>query len=329
MAGSRFGWRLACLAALAGYALAQQQAPAPAAAPAAAPEQARSTYVLGPEDQIVIRALDAEEISDKPVRIDMSGHIRLPMVGRLRAAGLTLEQLEAELVNRLRTFIQQPEVAVSITEFRSQPVSVLGAVKSPGVHQLQGRKTLVEMLSLAGGLNGDAGHSVKIARRLEWGRIPLRSAADDASRQFSVAQVSLKAILEAKNPDENIVICPQDVITVPRAEMVYVIGQVQRAGGFVLNERENISVLKALSLAGGLDRAASPKNSRILRSAPGGPNRLEIAVDLRRILAGKASDVPLQPEDILFVPASTPKRAAIRAAEAAVQIGTGIVIWRR
>jgi len=246
----------------------------------------------------------------------------------VRAAGLTVEQLEAELVSRLKAYIQKPEVAVSITEFRSQPVSVLGAVKSPGVHQLQGRKTLVEILSLAGGLNTDAGHSVKITRRQEWGKIPLRNAASDPSGQFSVAEVGLKSIMEATNPEENIVIRPHDVITVPRAEMVYVIGQVQRSGGFVLNERENISALKALSLAGGLDRAASPQHSRILRSA-GGSNRLEITLDLKKILAGKAPDVPLQPEDILFVPASTPKKAAIRAAEAAVQIGTGIIIWRR
>jgi polysaccharide export outer membrane protein len=291
-------------------------------------EQLRSSYVLGPEDQIVIRALDAEEISDKPLRIDMNGYIRLPMAGRVRAAGLTIEQLEAELVSRLKAYIQKPEVAVTITEFRSQPVSVLGAVKSPGVHQLQGRKTLVEMLSLAGGLSGDAGHSVKITRRQEWGKIPLRSATQDTSGQFSVAEVSLKSIMEATHPEENVVIRPQDVITVPRAEMVYVIGQVQRAGGFVLNERENISALKALSLAGGLDRAASPQNARILRSA-GGSNRLEISLDMKKILAGKTPDVPLQPEDILFVPSSTPKKAAIRAAEAAVQIGTGIIIWRR
>ena len=292
------------------------------------PEQLRSSYVLGPEDQIVIRALDAEEISDKPLRIDMNGYIRLPLAGRVRAAGLTIEQLEAELVSRLKAYLQKPDVAVSITEFRSQPVSVLGAVKNPGVHQLQGRKTLVEILSLAGGLNTDAGRSVKITRRQEWGKIPLRSAAADSSGQFSVAEVSLKAILEATNPEENIVIRPNDVITVPRAEMVYVIGQVQRAGGFVLNERENISALKALSLAGGLDKSSSPRNARILRGA-GGANRMEISLDMKKILEGKAPDVPLQPEDILFVPASTPKKAAIRAVEAAVQIGTGIIIWRR
>lgn len=310
---------------LAGFAL---QDPTPPAKPDSS-DQLRSTYVLGPEDQIAIRTLEAEEISDKPIRIDMSGNIRLPMVGRIHAAGLTLEQLEAQISARLKTYINEPEVSVSIVEFRSQPISVIGSVRSPGVHQLQGRKTLVEILALAGGLAPDAGHSVKITRLLEWGRIPLRNATDDSSGQFSVAEVSLRGIMEAKSPEENILVRPHDVISVPRAEMVYVIGQVLRAGGFTLNERENLSVLKALSLAGGLDRTASPKNARILRASSGASSRLEIPVDLKKILSGQTSDVPLQPEDILFVPSSLPQKAVIRAVETAVQIGTGLVIWRR
>src|SRR5437879_5941760 len=108
-------------------------------------EQLRSAYVLGPDDQITIRALDAEEISDKPLRVDMSGFIRLPMVGRLKASGLTIEQLETELASRLKQYIQEPEVAVSVVEFRSQPVSVIGAADHPGVRQLQGSKTRGEL----------------------------------------------------------------------------------------------------------------------------------------------------------------------------------------
>ncbi len=315
---------------LLGAAYGQTAAGQPVAAPVAnSEEQLRSSYVLGPDDQIMIRALDVEEISDKPQRIDMSGNIRLPMVGRIKASGLTVEQLEGEIGNRLKQYVQEPDVAVSIVEFRSQPVSVIGSVKNPGVHQLEGRKTLIEMLSLAGGLADDAGHSVKITRRLEWGRIPLKSAKDDPSGKFSVAEVSLKSMMEASSPEENIVIRPQDVITVPRAEMVYVTGQVQRSGGFPLRERETLSVLQALSLAGGLGPGASPQNARILRVASSNANRTEIAVDLKKILIGKANDVPLQSDDILFVPSSAPKKAAIRAAEAAIQIGTGLVIWQR
>jgi polysaccharide export outer membrane protein len=293
-------------------------------------ERARqSGYVLGPDDRISVHVVDAEELSDKPVRIDLNGYIRLPLVGWVQAAGKTVEQLEADFVTLLKPFVLKPDVSISITEFHSQPVSVIGCVKNPGIQQLQGRKTLVEMLSLAGGLTTDAGPVVKITRRVEWGRIPLSGAADSTNGQYSIADIKLANILSANNPEENIVVRPNDVISVPRAEMIYVTGQVVRSGGFVLNERESISVLQALALAGGLDRFASPQNSRILRPAPGSSSRAEIAVDLRKIISGQGEDLLLKPDDILFVPSSAPKKAALRAVEAAIQLGTGIVIWRR
>jgi len=297
--------------------------------PATQEEEYRSTYVLGPDDQIAIRVLDVDEIGSTPLRIDSEGNIRLPYVGRVHAEGVTVEGLQSEVTARLKTYMHDPDVTVSISEFRSQPVSVLGAVRNPGVHQLQGRKTLVEMLSLAGGLDTAAGPTVKITRQRQWGRIPLRNAWEDSTGQFTVAHVSVKAILEASSPEENILIRPHDVISVPRAEMVYVAGQVSKAGGFVLNERESISVLEALTLAGGADRLAAPQHSRILRRSPSGPDRTEIPVDLRKILQGKGEDIAMQPDDILFVPDSVPKRGAIRALEVAVQTGSGILIWRR
>ena len=136
-------------------------------------ESAPSSYILGPDDQVTLFVYDIEEISDKPMRIDMRGNLSLPLAGRLHAAGLTAGQLEAAIETRLRKFLKDPEVVVSITEFRSQPVSVLGAVTTPGVHQLEGHKTLFEILSMAGGLRSDAGNTVRITRNLEWGAIPL------------------------------------------------------------------------------------------------------------------------------------------------------------
>src|SRR5690242_14157626 len=165
---------------------------------------APSTYMLGPDDQITLYVSDAEEISGKPMRIDMRGDINLPMAGRIHAAGFTAEHLETAIENRLKRFFQDPEVVVSITEFRSQPISILGAVNLPGVHQLQGRRTLFEVLSLAGGLRTDAGNKVEIARNLQWGRIPLPNAKDDITGKFSVASVSVKSIMNASDPTENI-----------------------------------------------------------------------------------------------------------------------------
>src|SRR5229473_4210863 len=109
-------------------------------------------YVLGPDDEIMIRAMDAEEISEKPFTIDSSGLLNLPMLGRVQAAGLTVVQLESVLVTRLKQFVWEAQVAVTVTQYLSKPVSVIGAVNAPGVQQLRTRKTLVDVLSLAGGL---------------------------------------------------------------------------------------------------------------------------------------------------------------------------------
>jgi polysaccharide export outer membrane protein len=285
-------------------------------------------YILGPGDQINVRVVNLEEINDKPIPIDLSGSIRLPLIGRFQVSGLTVAAAESELARRLGTYMRHPDVTVSIAEFRSQPVSVIGAVKNPGVQQVQGRKTLVEMLSLVGGLDtAAAGATVKITRRLEWGRIPLPHAADDPTGQFSIAEVRVKSLLEAKNPEENILVKPYDVISVPRADMVYVMGQVTKAGGFALNDADGITVLQAISLAGGLDRTAKPQDAKILRRVPGASSKTEVAVNLKKVLNGQTPDVQMQPEDILFVPNNTPKNASMRAIEAIIQAGT-IAVWR-
>ncbi len=297
--------------------------------PSPAPAALRSTYVLGPDDQLAVRVLDAEEIGDKPVRIDMSGFLRLPLAGRIHASGLTVEQLETAIAARLKEFVKQPDVSVSVTEFRAQPVSVLGAVRTPGVHQVRGTKTLYEVLSLAGGLNPDAGSSIKITRRKSAGLIPLPTAHDDSTGEFQVATVDVKSVMEAQNPSENIAVLPDDVVSVPKADLVYVIGAVRKSGGFVLSEKEKMSVLQALSLAEGLDRGAAPKDARILRPVPESENRQEISVNLKQILDGKSGDVSLLANDILFVPASGAKNAFTRGVEAAIQIGTGVAIYHR
>ncbi len=291
-----------------------------------------TSYVLGANDQLTIRALDAEEISDKTYRIGSDGDLTLPMIGRVKAAGLTAGELESQLVSRLEKYIRHPKVAVTVAEFHSQPVSVIGAVTAPGVIQLQGKKTLVEILSMAGGLRNDAGQSVMITRRKEWGPLPLPGVKEDATGQFSIAELRLKDVLEARIPELNITIRPEDLISVPRAETIYVLGAVKRAGGFVLNERDALSVLQVLSLAGGFERTAAPQKAKILRMDASGNRRQELPLDVNRIFSGKATDVALQPDDILFIPDSAQKRAAFRTLEALMSIGTtagaGVVLYR-
>jgi polysaccharide export outer membrane protein len=320
------GFAVLCLAGRATSQLAVS--PAPGELKEKCGSQVRSTYQLGPGDQLEISGPDLTELANKLVRVDGDGDIEVQLGGRVHVAGLTAQQTEEELNKVLGKYIRQPQVVVSVAEVRSQPVSVLGAVNTPGVHQVQGHKTLLEMLALAGGIRSDAGYSVRITRELEWGCIPLPKAELDTSGRFSVAELNLKKIMEAKNPDENIQIFPHDVISVPKAEMVYVIGEVKRSGGFVLGEHQSISVLQALSLAEGLNGNADSRHAKILRLKREADQREEMAVDVKDVLNGKKPDVPLQGDDILFIPGSTGKKAALRTLEAAIQTGTGLVIWR-
>lgn len=294
---------------------------------AAVPEEAPptlSSYVLGPDDQLSLQALDAEEISGKPFRVGSDGMINLPMVGRVKVVGMTVEQLENELRNRLQKYIQNPQVTANVTEYRSQSVSIIGSVRNPGTHQVRGQKRLIEILSLAGGLADDAGHSLKLTRRREWGPIPLPGAQPDPTGQFTIAEVNLTSLIEAKAPEQNIPVLPNDIVSVPRGEIVYVIGDVKKSGGFVLKNRNTITVLQALSLAEGLDRTAAPKKARILRSTPGAEKRTEIPVNLKDMLSGNAKDVGMNADDILFVPGSRMKAAMVPI----IQTAIGVAVWR-
>jgi len=277
----------------------------------------------------VFSGVAADEIAKQPFRIDADGQINLPMVGRLNASGLTVKQFEEALNKRLSVYVREPQVVATIAEFRSQPVSVVGAVKSPGTLQLEGHKSLMEMISMASGFREDAGNTIAITRELEWGTIPLPNARIDSSGKFSLAGVSIRQILEGNDPAANISIMPHDVITVPKAELVYVIGGVNKAGGFVLSEKENMSVLQALSLAEGLILTADSRHAKILRQqSEAQVQRVEIPVDVKKILEGTSKDVPLRGGDILFVPDSTAKRVGMRTMEAIVQAAVGAAIWR-
>ena len=135
--------------------------------------------------------------------------------------------------------------------------------------------------------------------------------------------------MEAKNPQDNIEVLSNDVITVPKAELVYVVGAVKRPGGFPLAEKEQISVLQAVSLAEGLDRVAGVNQARILRQLRPGAERTELKVNVGQILDGRAKDVSLQANDILFIPTSVAKSTSLRVMEVAIQAGTGMAIYRR
>jgi polysaccharide biosynthesis/export protein len=288
-------------------------------------------YLVGSEDVITVRVLDIEEFSPQnlaAIRVDNQGNIRLPILGRIHVAGLNVEQIEDVVTKALLSVMQAPEVTVAVTTFGSRPVSVLGAVRNPGVRQISGRQTLLEALSLAGGLNSEAGNSIVITRRIDSGPLPLSDSSIDDSGKFMVGGLKVRAVMQANNPSANIEVLANDVITVPKADLIYVIGAVKKPGGFVLNEKEQVSALQALSMAEGLDNMAGPKAARILRENEPGSARFEIPVDLRTILDGTAPDLLLHANDILFVPGNKAKNVTMRALEVAIQMGVGAAIWR-
>ena len=289
-------------------------------------------YTLGPGDLLTLSEVDLEDtaaFTDKTFRIDNSGDVTFPLAGRVHAAGLTMAAVQSEVNQRLGKILKDPDAVVGVAEFHSQPVSVLGAVNNPGIMQISAGKNLFEVLSLAGGLRPDAGNSIMITRSAQSGAIPLPDAKPDSTGQFSVASVRVKNIMSATDPAQNITVMPEDIITVPKGEVVYAVGALTMPGGFLLGENATLSTLQVISLAQGLVRTSSPAKAQILRAVPGSPGRLQIAVNVKSLLAGKAPDVPLQPDDILFIPDSAAKIAAGKVVSAALSAATGIAVYGR
>lgn len=305
-------------------------------------------YRIGAEDLLEISVYGATDL-DRTVRVSADGWISLPLAGDVRAEGLTTRQLAGQIETLLeRNYMTHPEVNVFLKEMQSHAVSVLGAVGKPGVFQIPGRENLIEVLSMAQGLADDAGESVIVMRHGEPAapaspRSPdLRqgnAAApnDDSAKpesllengsegQTSGLRIDLKELLMSADPRYNVMVYPGDVVKVPPAGIVYVVGQVRKPGGFLLKTNEDLSVLQALALAEGTTSTSAGKSARIIRTQSG--KRMEIPVNLTRILAGKAADPVLQAKDILFVPNSAGKTALYRGAEAAVTITGGLIVYR-
>jgi polysaccharide export outer membrane protein len=289
----------------------------------------QSDYVLGAGDQLTLRVTDMEEISDKAIRIDPSGFVDLPLAGRIQAAGLTLGQFKSELATKLGKYITSPEIAVNLSDSGSQPVSVVGEVNLPGVHQLSGSKHLLEVISLSGGLKPDAGSEVIVTREPRWGGIDGVRSRLDPSSGYTTATLSLDSLISAKAPEENILMKPNDVVSIPKADLIYVVGDVKKAGGFQLTTHPTLSLLQAVSLAEGLGPDHAASHARILRPNPGGDGvPREIPIDVMKIFAGKAPDVQLYANDVLFIPHSGAKVTTRRALEAAIGVTSGLLIYR-
>jgi len=293
------------------------------------PDAQPGGYILGPNDQISVQVIELPEFQARSYRIDSDGTVNLPIAGRVKAGGLTIDQVETELVKKLHEQVLDPHVTVGLVESKSQPVSVLGAVNAPGTQQIEGSKTLFDVIAAAGGLKTDAGDVITITRQKDQGALALPGTHIDPVSGKSTAEVTVADLVELRKPGANIPIQPRDQVFVSTARILYVIGNVRKPGGFTLSGKRPVSALEALSLAEGLSPNAAPGSARILRLQGNDTlTRREIPINLKRVLQGKSEDMQLFPEDILFIPDNSSRKLIGRVAETALATISGIAIWR-
>lgn len=269
--------------------------------------QIRPNYVLGPNDQIMIRAQDVDELNQKVFRVEDDGTVIFPPpVGQMRVQGMTIQEVERELIKRLQVTIRNPVVSIVLTQSRGDVVFFEGFFQKPGIHPLVGKQTLMEMLTEVG-LQPNASHRLRLTRRMDSGPIPLPTAVEHPEAKVSTVEINMKVFRENLNPAEDLVLQPFDTIFVDRAERIYVQGAIGKQGTVELDENDSISMLKVLTLSGGLTPDASPTKAYILRPVLDSARRAMVPVDLTKIMAAQGNDFPLLANDILVVPKRSSK----------------------
>jgi polysaccharide export outer membrane protein len=320
-------------------------------------------YVIGRGDLLSIEVFDVPELT-RDIRVSQTGSIGLPLVPvRLQMVGLTETQAARKIAEVLGAngLISHPQVSVVVKEKRSQPITVVGAVARPMVYQADRPTTLLQVLAEAGGIANDAGDTVIVTRpdfptagtdsdppvgspssespaaqppgnaSLAQGassRSPAAATTQEPPPIASTLTVNLSDLLEAGDAKNNILLQGGDIVTVPHAGIVYVLGAVSHPGGFVAtNDRAQLTTLKVLALAGGLNNTARKDRAVIIRKDSTGQQR-EVAVDLSKVINRQQEDIRLLPSDILYVPDNKTKAALIKAAEIGLGVGTAVAIYR-
>jgi polysaccharide export outer membrane protein len=262
---------------------------------------------LGAGDLLEVGVYNVPELSTK-ARVGNSGDIYLPLIDYVHVADLTVEEAQALIEKRLEDggYVRSPHVTLFVDESTSQGVTILGDVGRPGIYPVLGDRKLYDLISAAGGFTPTAGRKISIVRQHAQTPITVnlpRNLADDLQ--------------------DNIEIQPGDTITVPRAPIIYVVGDVGRPAGLLV-DNGSLTVLQALALAGGTNHTAKMSGTCIIRKGPNGMT--ETRVPLKKMLEAKAPDVTLQADDILFVPLSGVRVAAGKGFEAAVGTATGLAL---
>jgi polysaccharide export outer membrane protein len=277
-------------------------------------------YVFGSGDVVEISVVDLPEVSGT-FQVSDTGYIALPLLGQVKAEGLNGMQLTQLVSDTLKSddLLVEPIVIIAIDEYHSRTVLVLGAVVRPDVYPLRRPTTLLDIISLAGGLAPNAGNTVTIARKEE-----------TTEANGPIVTVDLAKLVRGSDPLGNIEVHAGDVVNVSTAPVIYVVGAVNKQGGFVMGDPgSGVTVIQAIALAEGLQSIAAPKQGVLIRRSQEGKPRQEIPVDIAGILQQKGVDQLLQPNDILFVPESGSKKtlhAMARVAEGVVIYGAGLRI---
>ncbi|MGQ9633338.1 MAG: polysaccharide biosynthesis/export family protein [Bryobacteraceae bacterium] len=280
---------------------------------------------IGPNDLIAVSVYGAPEFT-RTVRVGADGMIRLPMLKqRIRAESLLPAELETAIASALQgeQLLVDPVVTVTVAEYHSRPISVAGAVRNPVTFQAAGPVSLLEALTRAGGLSPDAGPEILVTR----------TERDSDGRPWPVVQrIPVKALIDSANPEVNLRLSGGEEIRVPEVGRIYVVGTVRKPGAYPVPNETEATVLQLLALAEGLGPFAA-KRAYIYRPDPATGARHEMQIELKRIMARKAPDVPLQPSDILYIPDSSGRRLTVSTLERIAAFGTatasGVLIWRR
>jgi polysaccharide export outer membrane protein len=287
---------------------ATAQAPAtPQTSPGSEAGSSSTEPVIGPGDELDVIVWRAPDLAQH-TRVSSAGEIYMPLLGYVHIAGLTSEEAQALIEKRLMDghFLQSPYVTIYVKDYASAGISVAGEVNKPGVYSALGRHQLLDIFQAAGGLTEKAGKVVTIAHR---------------DHPNDVVSLTLSSD-PAEMAQRNLELLPGDSVMVSKAGIVYVLGEVNKPGGFVMNESGGTTVLRVIAAAGGPSQLASLGGTKMLRRTPDGLK--EIPVPLKKILRAKAPDVPLQPEDILYVPSSSAKRI-VNASALLTTIGTASI----
>lgn len=286
-------------------------------------------YVIGAEDILQIKVFDVKDL-DETVRVANDGTIAMPLLGRIKASGLTADELRDRLETDLgKNLLQHPQVSVFVAGYHARPVSIVGAVTKPGLYQITGPRSLVEMLSLAGGLakrNMEAaGKTVYVTRPNGFKNLKVVPGMRRVSP--SKVAIDLKDLLYTQAAGLNIQIEPHDIIAVSKADIIYVAGSgVRKPGGFVMEDRDSITVLQALAMAQGFAPDAARHRARIIHTNADG-SHVEKFIDVEKIIKDKAPDPTLAANDILYIPNSKFKAGTKRTVEAIVQTVSGFLIF--